>query len=117
MQYEKDKMTAKAEKWLETATDDEDIEDVQHLLTRIEPMDEGQRLQNRLDTLNTYIKGTSMRITLNAAQEAQKVTIVETLESVFKQLPNLSVPRIRSNENLLEKVELAMKENIKAESK
>ena len=116
MQYEKAKMQAKANKWLETAEDEEDIEDVQRLLMRIEDMEEGKRLQNRLDTLNSYIKGTSMRITLNEAQEAQKVSIVQTLAQVFNDLPNLSIPRTRNLETLGEKVEEAIKAAIKAES-
>ena len=117
MQHDKIKMTAKAVKWLETATDEEDIEDVQKLLGRIEPLDESPRLQRRLETLNTYIKGTSMRVTLNEAQMATKVKIVDSLNEIFTLYPELSIPRTRNLETLGEKVEEAIKAQIKAESK
>ena len=117
MQYDKIKMTAKAQKWLENATDEEDIGDVNQLLGRIETMDESPRLQRRLETLNTYIKGTSMRVTLNEAQMATKVRIVDSLNQIFTLYPDLSIPRTRNLETLGEKVEEAIKAQIKAESK
>ena len=109
-----EKIIAKAQKWLETEHDEEDIEDVQRLISQIERTDEGPRKQMRLDNLNNHVKGTSMRITLNEEQQAHSAHIVGVLNTIFTELPELSMPRIHTVEAFTEKVESAFKAQIKA---
>lgn len=115
--HDTEKTVARAEKWLETAEDEEEIEDVQRLIERIARQPDSPRVAVWVDGLCCIIKGTRLTVTLNEAQLTQKATVTQTLLQIFAILPNLSIPRTKTAEAFAEKVELAIKENMKAESK
>tara|TARA_R110000744_G_scaffold10549_1_gene32756 strand:- start:289 stop:639 length:351 start_codon:yes stop_codon:yes gene_type:complete len=115
--HDTEKTVARALKWLEMAEDEEEIEDVQRLIERIARQPDSTRVAVWVEALSQFIKGTRLTVTLNEAQLTQKATVTQSLLQIFAVLPNLSIPRNKTVEALAEKVELAIKENMKAESK
>jgi len=111
-----EKVVAKANKWLETAEDPMDIEDVQMYLERIAKNPDSPRVETWVKSIHLIVKGTRLTITLNEGQNKVVLEAVEMLNNVFTAFPDLSIPRTRTQENFLEKVTEAMIAKIKAES-
>ena len=97
----------RATKWIENPpamADEYDIEDVQRLLDRPNLSEKG------LNSLAALIKGNRNVIVLTKADMVQVTTITAQLEDIFQQLPELAVPREKSQE----KIEAAVTKAVKA---
>ncbi len=104
---ERSALIDRATKWIENppATADEyDIEDVQRLLDRPNLSDRG------LKSLGQLIKGNRNTIVLSKADMTQVTEITQQIEDIFSQLPELAVPREKSQE----KIEAAVIKAVKA---
>ena len=111
------KIVAKANKWLENeANDPLDIEDVQMYLGRIAQHPDSPRVETWVKAIHQIVKGTRLTITLTEGQNQEVLGFANMLNEVFEALPELSIPRTRTQENILEKVTEAMIANIKAGS-
>jgi len=112
-----DKIVAKANKWLENEDNHhEDIEDIQRYLGRIDKNPNSARVETWVKAIHQIVKGTRLTITLNEGQNKVVLEAVEMLNNVFTAFPNLTIPRVRTPENVLEKVNEAMIASIKAGS-
>ena len=111
-----DKIVAKANKWLETAEDPMDIEDVQMYLERIAKNPDSPRVETWVKAIHQITKGTRLTITLTEGQNQEVLGFTNMLNEVFTAFPDLTIPRDRTPENVLEKVTEAMIASIKAES-
>jgi len=115
--HDTEKTVARALKWLETAQDEEEIEDVQRLIERIARQPDSTRVAVWVEALCQFIKGTRLTVTLNGDQENAVVQFATVMNNIFTELPDLTVPRDRSIESLVEKLTDAFISKIKAESK
>lgn len=112
-----EKVVAKANKWLENeANDPLDIEDVQMYLGRIDKNPDSPRVETWVKAIHQIVKGTRLTITLTEGQNQEVLGFANMLNEVFEALPELSIPRTRTQENILEKVTEAMIASIKAGS-
>ena len=111
-----EKVVAKAEKWLETAEEPLDIEDVQMYLGRIAQHPDSPRVETWVKSIHLIVKGTRMTVTLNEAQKADVVEASKMLHAIFNAYPDLSVPRVRTIENISERLTDAKIASIKAGS-
>tara|TARA_R110001592_G_scaffold19887_5_gene81214 strand:- start:12472 stop:12822 length:351 start_codon:yes stop_codon:yes gene_type:complete len=111
-----EKTVAKANKWLETAEDPLDIEDVQMYLGRIDKNSDSPRVETWVKAIHQIVKGTRLTITLTEGQNQEILGFANMLNEVFTAFPNMTVPRDRTQENILEKVTEAMIASIKAGS-
>jgi len=112
-----EKIVAKANKWLENeANDPLDIEDVQMYLGRIDKNPDSPRVEGWVKAIHQIVKGTRLTITLTEGQNKVVLEAVEMLNNVFTAFPNLTIPRTRTQEKILEKVSEAMIAKIKAGS-
>lgn len=111
-----DKIVAKANKWLETAEDPMDIEDIQMYLGRIDKNPDSPRVETWVKAIHQIVKGTRLTITLTEEQNQDIHVFANMLNDVFEALPQLSIPRTRTFEAIEEKVTEAMIASIKAGS-
>ena len=112
-----EKVVAKANKWLENEGNDPlDIEDVQMYLGRIAQHPDSPRVQTWVKAIHQIVKGTRLTITLTEGQNQEVLGFANMLNEVFTNLPDLVIPRVRTQENILEKVTDAMIASIKAGS-
>jgi hypothetical protein len=111
-----EKVVAKAEKWLETAEDPMDIEDVQMYLGRIANNPDSPRVKTWVRAVHDIVKGTRLTVTLNQAQKADVVEAANMLHAIFIAYPDLTVPRTRTIEKISERLTEAKIASIKAGS-
>ena len=112
-----EKVVAKANKWLENEGNDPlDINDVQMYLERIDQHPDSPRVETWVRQINLIVKGTRLTVTLNEAQNQEVLGFANMLNEVFTNLPDLVIPRVRTQEVILERVTDAMIASIKAAS-
>jgi IS1 family transposase len=109
MQIDENAIVAKANKRLETA-DEEDTEDIQWLLSRIDKS-EGQRRLKNCATLATYLKEVRVKVVLTDEQVAVAFSDSTTLHALLNKYEGVSIPRTegRSQEALQANIEAHMK--------
>tara|TARA_R110002012_G_scaffold59435_2_gene155459 strand:- start:11 stop:445 length:435 start_codon:yes stop_codon:yes gene_type:complete len=104
-----EQLIERANKWIENppeASTSDDIDDVERYMGRLQQNGYNKR---NADVLHSLIKGHKNIVTLNAEEMKHVVNIVENLEQVFGELPNLSIPREKNRENLEKSVIKAVK--------
>jgi hypothetical protein len=111
-----EKVVAKANKWLETAEDPLDIEDVQMYLGRIDKNPDSPRVETWVKAIHQIVKGTRLTLTLDEAQKADVVEASKMLHAIFVAYPDLSVPRTRTIEKISERLTEAKIASLKAGS-
>ena len=111
-----EKVVAKANKWLETAEDPLDIEDVQMYLGRIDKNPDSPRVETWVKAIHQIVKGTRLTVTLDEAQKADVVEASKMLHAIFVGYPDLSVPRTRTIEKISERLTEAKIASLKAGS-
>lgn len=111
-----EKVVAKANKWLETAEEPMDIEDVQMYLGRIDGNPDSPRVETWVKAVHQIVKGTRLTVTLNQAQKADVVEAAKMLNAIFIAYPDLTVPRDRTIEKISERLTEAKIASIKAGS-
>tara|TARA_R110000751_G_scaffold56999_8_gene121257 strand:- start:1942 stop:2301 length:360 start_codon:yes stop_codon:yes gene_type:complete len=104
----RENMLERADGWLETppenATDD-DIQDVERFSARLR----NAYNERTMSTLYSLIKGHRNTITLNEEEMAKVAIVASNLLNIFEGLPNLSIPRDKTIENLEKSVIKALK--------
>ena len=97
----------KVNEWMAENADHPLFSNVQGLIEDYE----STGLANFLNAALALTKTVRQKIVLSAEEVIIRDAFAEQLDSVFKALPNLSVPRKRTLENIQEAVSKAMKEN------
>lgn len=110
------KVYEKANKWLETAEDPLDIEDVQMYMGRIDKNFDSPRVETWIKAIHQIVKGTRLTITLNEAQKTDIVEAANMLNAIFIAYPDLTVPRTRNLETISAKLTESKIASIKADS-
>ena len=110
MQYtaeELERLMVRANAFIVGDNDEEDIEDAQRFLNRLEKAikqgNEARIAVNVVD-LRHKIKGTRISVSLTDVEQAHAEEVAQTLAGVFTPYPNLSIPRERTFENILASV-------------
>tara|TARA_R110002096_G_scaffold427981_1_gene639088 strand:+ start:395 stop:745 length:351 start_codon:yes stop_codon:yes gene_type:complete len=112
-----EKVVAKAQLWLETASNDFNILDVKTNLERIAEFPQHEMVETWTNRLNDIVKGTRLVINLDDGQKATVVTMAKNINAVYAELPDFVMPRNRTIENFEEKLTSAYVAKIKAELK
>ena len=112
-----EKVVAKAQLWLETASNDFNILDVKTNLERIAEFPDHEMVETWTNRLNDIVKGTRLVITLNGDQENTVVTMAKSMMAIYAELPDFVMPRNRTIENFEDKLTSAYVAKIKAELK
>jgi len=110
MQYtaeELERLIVRANAFINGDNDEEDIEDAQRFLNRLEKaIDAGNeaRIATNVLDLRHKIKGTRISVSLTADEQAHAEEVAHRLTSLFTAHPNLSIPRERTFDNILASV-------------
>ena len=110
MQYtaeEIERLMVRATAFINGDNDEEDIEDAQRFLNRLEKaMKQGNeaRIAVNVVDLRHKIKGTRISVSLTADEQAHAEEVAHQFTSLFLDYPNLSIPRERTFDNILASV-------------
>jgi len=110
---ELERLMVRAKAFINGDNYEEDIEDAQRFLNRLETaIEQGNeaRIAVNVVDLRNKIKGTRVSVSLTAEEQAHAEDTATTLMQVFTQYPNLSIPRERTFETVLEKVVAEIKQ-------
>lgn len=113
-----ERLMVRANAFINGDNDEEDIEDAQRFLNRLEKaVEQGNeaRIAVNVVDLRHKIKGTRISVSLTAEEEHHAQEVAQTLADVFAAYPTLSIPRERTLDNILASVVTEMK-NIKKEA-
>lgn len=116
MQYtaeELERLMVRANAFINGDNDEEDIEDAQRFLNRLEKAIEANneaRIATNVLDLRHKIKGTRVSITLTPEQQEQALDDAQTLSGIFAKYPNLSIPRERTSAKIHASLVKALKE-------
>ena len=107
MQYtaeELERLMVRANAFINGDNDEEDIEDAQRFLSRLEKAIEANneaRIATNVLDLRHKIKGTRISVSLTADEMQDAERYAQRLTTLFERFPNLSIPRERTFDNML----------------
>jgi len=104
---ELERLMVRAKAFINGDNYEEDIEDAQRFLNRLETaIEQGNeaRIAVNVVDLRNKIKGTRVSVSLTAEEQAHAEEVAHRLTSLFTAHPNLSIPRDRTFDNILASV-------------
>ena len=115
MQYtaeELERLMVRANAFINGDNDEEDIEDAQRFLSRLEKAIEANneaRIATNVLDLRHKIKGTRISVSLTADEMQDAHALAQRLTTLFEKVPDLSIPRERTFDNILASIIASMK--------
>ena len=107
MQYtaeEIERLIVRANAFINGDNDEEDIEDAQRFLNRLEKaIEQGNEVKIAVNVLDLRhkIKGTRISVSLTADEMQDAEALAQQMTTVFDKVPDLSIPRERTFEKFL----------------
>ena len=113
-----ERLMVRANAFINGDNDEEDIEDAQRFLNRLEKaVEQGNeaRIAVNVVDLRHKIKGTRISVSLTADEMEDAHAIAQRMTTLFEKVPDMAIPRERTFDKILASVVTEMK-NIKKEA-